>query len=387
MRVFIIQNTELESGLPLSVYLTSFIKNLKPGKNLELNLIVSRSKNISSEIIKKLNGLYQVNSSLYKVKDNIKFAFKVLGILQRENKRKPIDIIHCFYPNSSLLGAVLFKILSKSRAKIIYDVRSPWIEMIFARNHIKGMKSGLIKKLLNFKEKNLLRYVDFLVFITDGLKDYYCKKYNIGHKPFSIIPSGVDINLFKSGKSDYRKKLGYTDKDIVIGYIGTLCESRKLHEFIDLFKNSKQDNLKLLFVGSGSAKDDLKKCVDNTNLNNKIEFKEPVPHDEIPKYIRAFDYGLSHLPDKFVYRHSFPLKILEYLACGIPVLASDIAAHSDIKAFFPKQVMLYKTSFPKLVKKPVRKENKNIVIYSWNSLSRKYANIYRQYEKTNNKLS
>ena len=56
----------------------------------------------------------------------------------------------------------------------------------------------------------------------------------------------------------------------------------------------------------------------------------------------ALDIGFCHLPNNPVFRHSYPMKILEYLACGIPVLASDIPAHREIAKHL-KGIYIYRS--------------------------------------------
>src|SRR3989344_5068872 len=126
-RIFIIQNTTVNEPLPLSVYLTGFLNNLEKQKEYEINLIIAKSKDIPEKIKGVCNKIYQLDSNTYSIKDNFAFSLNVNSILKKENLKKKISIIHCLYPNSSLLGAVLFKKLSNRKVKIIYDIRSPWI--------------------------------------------------------------------------------------------------------------------------------------------------------------------------------------------------------------------------------------------------------------------
>src|SRR3989344_205827 len=121
-RIFIIQNTPLNAPLPLSIYLTDLLRNIKKNKDFEINLIIAKSENIPKEIKELCNKIYEIKSSTYSIKDNFKFSFKVNSILKEENKKNKIDIVHCFYPNSSLLGAVIFKKLHNSETKLIYDI-------------------------------------------------------------------------------------------------------------------------------------------------------------------------------------------------------------------------------------------------------------------------
>ena len=108
-------------------------------------------------------------------------------------------------------------------------------------------------------------------------------------------------------------------------------------------------------------------------------FTGSVPHREVPRYISAADYGLAHIPDLKVYRHSFALKILEYLGCGIPVLATGMQAHKEIIKKVTG-VFLYTTAGQLLkglntkIKKPIRQD---LSPYSWQTIAAGYRDIYR----------
>lgn len=103
-RVFIVQNTPLGVPLPLSIYLTSLLEVLSVTKDFEINLIVAKSDKLPETIKEHCNKIYEFDGSTYSIKDNFKFSFFVRKILEKENKNKPLDIVHCIYPNSSLVG-------------------------------------------------------------------------------------------------------------------------------------------------------------------------------------------------------------------------------------------------------------------------------------------
>ena len=341
--IFIIENTELGSHLPLSVYLTDLLKKFVLSKNLNLNLIISQSENIPQEIRNRVSRINQINVSLYSVKGNLKFSWQAFQILKRENRKQKIDIIHCLYPNSSLLAAVLFKIFCNWKTKIIYDVRSPWIEMSCARGYINKKIAPLYKFILYLEEFFLTRFVNYFVFITEGLKKYYAKKIFINLRKSKVIPSGVDTNLFTFRESNVRQKYGIKETDILLGIIGTLGKERELEFLIKAFGKLWQTDkrYKLMIVGDGRARESLESLVKALKIDNNIIFTGKINHQLVPDYISSFDMGICHLPDIFVFRQSFPLKILEYLSCGIPVLASDIKAHREIAENL-KNIYLYK---------------------------------------------
>lgn len=382
-RIFIVQNTPLNEPLPLSVYLTGLLSNYKKSKEYEFNLIVSKSKDIPKEITKTFNKIYHLNTSTYSVKDNMKFSLETYKILKKENKKSKVDIVHCLYPNSSLLGAVLFKSLNKWKTKIIYDVRSPWIEMSIERGFINKYLSNIYKTIIYAEEAFLCKFVRSFMFITPGLAGYYKEKVGIGKNQIVYdSPSGVDLKVFKRTKSNIRSKYRILKGEILVGSVGGITNERKPWEILEVFASLiKEDKrIKLMLIGGRDAIDNLKELSKKLKIEKNIIFTGNIPHNEIPKYISAFDWGLAQLPNNFIHRNNFSLKILEYLACGIPVLASKIKSNEEIAKKI-NEVYIYRNS--KDIKSILNKHSKfvmpeNIKDYSWPSLVDKYWRMYKK---------
>ena len=97
-------------------------------------------------------------------------------------------------------------------------------------------------------------------------------------------------------------------------------------------------------------------------------------------YLSTFDVGICHLPDTFVFRQSSPMKILEYLASGTPVLASDILTHQESAKIFP-QVKIYKdledlTDKMKDLRKTTKFVPKNIKDFDWTQITEQIVTMY-----------
>ena len=381
-RIFIIQNTPLNAPLPLSVYLTGLLKNIKKNKDFEINLIVGKSESITAEIKRLCKKIYEFNASTYSIKDNFNFSFYAKKILKKENKERKIDIVHCFYPNSSLLGAVLFKVFNNYKTKIVYDVRSPWIEMSIERGFINKNVAGLYKFVLYKEEKYLCKFVDSFMIITDGLVCYYRKKIKI--KPSQrvyVSPSGVDLKMFKRVKTNIREKYGIKNDEILIGSVGGIAKIRKLEDFLDLFREAvnKNNKLKLMFVGEGDSLSEIKKKVNALNLKKNVIFVGKVPHKEVPKYMSVFDFGLCHLPNIFIYENSVPLKILEYLSCVVPVLASKLKTHEELSKKL-KGIFVYHDAkdILRFTKTKTKVEKQNMDEFQWSSIAKVYERMWEK---------
>jgi len=381
MKVCIAQNVSLSDHLALSTYLRSISKYLAKQKDLELILLPLKGANIPNDISTNIK-IHEIEGSLYSIRGNIQYSYNLYKKLNEINKEGSIDIIHCIYPNSSVLGAALFKRKSP-KTRIIYDIRSPWIEMSIERGSIPKYMTSLYRKIVYANESFLDRYVNGYIFITKGLKKFYETKIKLDSKSFDIIPSGVDLNLF-SGKnpSVIRDKYNIKKDDFLLGYVGGISKMRDLDFIIKSFKklDNKNKDYRLMFVGDGDDKKHLETLAKELQIQNKVIFTGRVPYEQVPNYMSAFDVGLCHLPDKLVFRYSFPMKILEYLGCGTPVLASDIEAHREIAKCI-ECIFLYtnqddiEITIRKIVNNKIN--SKPPINYVWESIVQKIVKIYK----------
>lgn len=382
MHICIVQNVSLTDHLGLSTYLRSISMHLPTQCDANISLIIQKGSKAIDDLPATVK-VHEIDSDLYSLKGNIKYMVKLYKKLKDINLLQHIDIIHCLYPNSAVAGAVLFKRISPG-TKIIYDLRSPWIEMSITRGSIPAYIAPLYRKAAYFTEYILSKNVDGFIFITEGLKRFYEFKIKIDLKPVKIIPSGVDLDYFtKRDPHIIRNKHGIKTSDFLLGYVGGVSSMRELDFILKAFvKLANQDrNYKLMFVGDGDDKANLEGLSKNLSVEDSVIFTGNIPYEDISYYISAFDVGICHLPDKFVFRYSFPMKVLEYLACGTPVLASNIEAHMDISKIL-ECIYIYECedNFITSIKNHECTTNKTIPNkikhFSWNNLMAELFEYY-----------
>jgi len=381
MHICIVQNVSLTDHLGLSTYLRSISMHLPKQCDANISIIIQKGSKPIDDLPATVK-VYEIDSDLYSLKGNIKYMVKLYKKLKEINLLQQIDIIHCLYPNSAVAGAVLFKRTSP-KTQIIYDLRSPWVEMSITRGSIPTYIAPLYRKAAYFTEYILSKNVDGFIFITEGLKRFYEHKIKIDSKLLKIIPSGVDLDYFTTRDPNIiRNKHGIKSSDFLLGYVGGVSSMRELDFILKAFaKLTNQDSkYKLMFVGDGNDKANLEGMSKNLSVEDSVSFTGNISYEDISYYISAFDVGLCHLPDKFVFRHSFPMKVLEYLACGTPVLASDIEAHGEIAKQL-NNVYIYnnETDFIAFVLNGLpefKSDDAKIQYYSWPNLTNEIINSY-----------
>lgn len=175
-----------------------------------------------------------------------------------------------------------------------------------------------------------------------------------------VVPSPLGQSFVRFAwqvdPDDSRSRLGYNDllgKNVLL-YHGVFHEQRDIMRVLGVFIESfrDNDNMVLLLVGSGPARDSIESLVQREASN--VLLWDPVAYSKLPEIIACCNIGVVWLPDHPWWRYQCPTKLIELLAMGKPVVASDLPGVRWIAGESPLVVYLRKldvSSFTKAVKK------------------------------------
>jgi glycosyltransferase involved in cell wall biosynthesis len=145
---------------------------------------------------------------------------------------------------------------------------------------------------------------------------------------WGIWPSGADVDLFKSAIQD--RRWPNKDQPIILIYVGVLHFERNLMALCKAIEmaNRAEMNFHLILTGSGTEKESLQEFASHTD--GRIEVNNPIPHDQVPNLLSRAHVGVLPFPDEEKYRVSSPIKLFEYMASGLAVMATRIVCHTDV---------------------------------------------------------
>jgi glycosyltransferase involved in cell wall biosynthesis len=113
------------------------------------------------------------------------------------------------------------------------------------------------------------------------------------------------------------------DRRYLLIYQGVVIMNRGLPEMVDAMREL--PDCRLAVVGSGSLLGSLKERVAAAALEDAVRFFDPVPFATLMRFTAAADVGVIPLVGSCEsYRTAAPNKLFEYMAAGIPVVASDL---------------------------------------------------------------
>jgi glycosyltransferase involved in cell wall biosynthesis len=148
-------------------------------------------------------------------------------------------------------------------------------------------------------------------------------EYNIMQKKISIVPNGVNLSMFNIIKKKNPKK---------VVFAGAMYYHRGLDVLLQTIPLviKKIPDVKFVLLGSGSEMEKLKKMVSENKLDNSVEFKGWIEREKIPENIADASIGIGPLRLTDVTSRALPIKVLEYMAVSLPLIAQKGTLPEDV---------------------------------------------------------
>ena len=204
--------------------------------------------------------------------------------------------------------------------KTLFEVNGlPSIELKY---HYPGLDSDLLSKI---KEQEIatLHLSDAIICPSRVTRDYIASL-GLNRKLVTVIPNGVSASDFSPSPLPARD-----GRVPMMLYIGTLADWQGLEIVIkSLPKILERRAVRLHIVGRGRSRQRkiLSKQIRKLGVEGSVTVQSAIPHHEIPSLIAESDFCVAPLGlnDRNVTQGACPIKILEYMAAGRPLLASNM---------------------------------------------------------------
>ncbi|WP_315816442.1 hypothetical protein [Paraflavitalea speifideaquila] len=152
---------------------------------------------------------------------------------------------------------------------------------------------------------------DFRLF----LNGYVQQQFNFRDEvPFGFRDMGITEGLLLGAQQTAPKEYDFI-------YCGSVTRDIRFHRILDRF-----------LPGAAMAKSNIlvlsmnfQHLADRYSSHSNIIFKGPVQHEEVGQYLQKARFAINYKPDIEPHNHQTVTKLLEYAACRIPILTSDLA--------------------------------------------------------------
>ncbi|MCM8761517.1 MAG: glycosyltransferase, partial [Candidatus Omnitrophica bacterium] len=177
-----------------------------------------------------------------------------------------------------------------------------------------------------FARRFFLNRCSRVIAVSKCLRRWLIEDVKIEKSKVLYIPNGCDMNEFHPGRENaLRKSLGIGAEDVVIGNVGTLCRIKDHNSLIKAFQGvaKRHPHTRLLIVGDGPLKKELEALISAGGISDRVIFTGRIK-DTAP-YYRVMDiFVLTSLSE------NMPNALIQAMATGIPVVATDVGDIRDI---------------------------------------------------------
>ncbi|RJQ36554.1 glycosyltransferase [Candidatus Microgenomates bacterium] len=309
------------------------------------------------------------------------------------------DILHCHYYLSGLAG---LSIKETSKIPLIITFHTLGLmKNLVARNELETEEKERIKI-----EKTLGKKADKVIALSQSDGNYLQYLYEIPKEKIMVINPGIDTEIFKPIDKEKAKSIIKADiNHKIILFVGRIEPLKAIDVLLYALKILYEKNPSLSFclwiVGGKIARKNpvwpqelqkLEELAKTLNIRSVIKFVGQKPNTELPFYFNASEFVV--IPSHY---ESFGMATLEAMACGIPVITTNV---SGVSSLFDKkhQKLVTSSNNPLLLAKQMenllinKKEHKNlsgeiskkVEDLSWEKIAKKITIVYRSLFETMN---
>jgi len=265
-----------------------------------------------------------------------------LMFLRLTKKIKPDVVVTYSIPTS---GWQIAKICNLKKIPIV--VRVIDIPHVLRETHFKP--------LVKWSERYVFGHADFVSTHNEALRQY-CIGLGASPDKSSVIYPGIDMARFfpEPPRLDLQVKVGIQPTDTVLLFMGTIFRFSGLIELLaELAPTLQEDaSLKFLILGEGEDFIRLNELAKSLGLQRQVIMPGRIEYDLLADYLRLGHVALLPFRPEPVTHGALPGKILQYLACGLPTIATPLDGLQSMIA--PDQGVLYANGPQEMVKMAIQ---------------------------------
>ena len=185
----------------------------------------------------------------------------------------------------------------------------------------KGIKK-IQRKIEQMYNSKTLQNADKVLVMNDFTKKIVNEYYSVSDSRISIVTNGTDLEKFYNSRENNKR----------IIFSGAMYHHRGIDVLLNCASEviDKINDVEFLLLGDGPEIIKLREFVKKNNLSKNIIFKGWVKREEIPEFLAKSSIGIGPLRTTDVTKGALPIKVLEYMASSLPILAIKGTLPEDI---------------------------------------------------------
>jgi len=228
-----------------------------------------------------------------------------------------VDVVYIRHHFAALPSVIWFRI---RKVPIVLEVNGPYEDLFIAWPFTRKFA-----KLFKWMLKTQLHLADGVIAVTPQLAEWVKKE--SGNRNVFVIPNGVNTTLFNP-EAALQQGINLPEKFVV--FFGALAPWQGIDTMLEAIKHAEwPSDVKLVIIGDGA---ECKKVEQAAKEDEKVIYLGKMPYRAVPGIVARAIAGLS--PQNSLGNRGstgfFPLKVLETLACGIPIILTDFPGIAEV---------------------------------------------------------
>lgn len=244
-------------------------------------------------------------------------------------------------------AAVLAALHRETPLDLVYERYSLWSDaaMVWARGHgvagVLEVNAPLIDEQAEHRvladrataetiARSVFDAADSVVTVSEPVAEWVLQR-TPGEANVHVVPNGVDTQFIRPGAAVPQGQGLSRPDGFTVGFVGTLKPWHGVEVLLEAFARLARSDggNRLRLVGDGPQREALVEQALRLGIREQVDLVGAVAPEDMPAELAAMDVAVAPYPELPDFYFS-PLKIYEYLAAGLPVVASDIGTCSDI---------------------------------------------------------
>lgn len=285
--------------------------------------------------------------------EQLSYCISAYFFIKKNIDIKEYDAIHCHF----IVPTGLIALWLKKRFKIEYVLTAQGSDVIGHNN--KRFK--YLYKLIFPIWVEIIKNAKYLTAPSSYLVNEIYKSYR--GSECRIIPNGISLEKYSVSK---KKK--------VIVTLSRLQESKGIQDLLEVLKEIRIREWRVYIIGTGPYKEKLKKIIELNDLEKSVTMLGYVSDDECLRYLS--EAGLYFSGSRF---EAMPVSVLEAMASGCKIIASDIEPHRQL---FSSQSIYtdlgdLKSKIQHICDEEPTSVTYELEEYDWKNIIKKYMEIYK----------
>jgi glycosyltransferase involved in cell wall biosynthesis len=162
---------------------------------------------------------------------------------------------------------------------------------------------------------------------SQAVADYLLDTINVSNRNISIIPNGIDVSRFggQPTRDQVRRSLGLDPNAFAVGIVSRLSPEKNVEGFVRIAHqlSHKIPQARFVIVGDGPEMPSLKALSETLGMSDLIQWLGE--RDDVPVILNSLDVAMLTS-----FREGLSNAILEYMASGLPVVASAVGGNPEL---------------------------------------------------------